>query len=68
MTHKSLFKEAAQRFVQRGQMPDDMPQSAGQAMASQPASHAGPPTQMNAQALSPHHVHRTAAPQNQTDR
>jgi hypothetical protein len=38
MTHKSLFKEAAQRFVQRGQLSDTVPQPVGQVMASQPAS------------------------------
>lgn len=30
MTHKSLFKEAAQRIVQLGQMSDSPPQTAGQ--------------------------------------
>ncbi len=30
MTHKSLFKEAAQRIVQLGQMPDSSPQPGGQ--------------------------------------
>jgi hypothetical protein len=52
MTHKSLFKEAAQHFVQRGQMSDAVPQSVGQTMASQPASRSGASEpQMNARAL-----------------
>jgi hypothetical protein len=65
MTHKSLFKEAAQRFVQRGQMSDEVVPPAGQAMASQPASYAGSPTQMNAKVLSPSPGQHTTAPNTQ---
>jgi hypothetical protein len=42
MTHKSLFKEAAQRIVQLGQMSDPPPQSGGQTTGTRvPAIHGG---------------------------
>ena len=37
MTHKSLFKEAAQHFVQRGQMPEPLTRPTLQADASEHA-------------------------------
>lgn len=69
MTHKSLFKEAAQHFVQRGQMSDALPQSIGQTMASQPASRSGTSEpQMNARALRLNPGQQTSLSDTRTDR
>jgi hypothetical protein len=51
MTHKSLFKEAARHYVQRGQMSDGPPQPVRQPVASAPASYGDTDLQMSAMAF-----------------
>jgi len=51
MTHKSLFKEAAQHYVLRGQLSDVSSESVGQPDASAPDSYRNSGSQMNAMAF-----------------
>lgn len=69
MTPKSLFKEAAQRFVQRGQLSDAVTQPVGQTMASQPLS-SGPACepQMEASVLRRSPGSQLASPGGRKDR
>jgi hypothetical protein len=54
MTHKSLFKETAQRFVQRGQMSDIAEPSVQPDSAAQPEAYSGTSgPQMNAHGFGP---------------
>ena len=65
MTHKSLFKEAAQRIVQRGQVPEapNSLQSQGDMLASMVAS--GQTRQMNDLRAATNRDHSTARSPNQ---